>query len=313
MPDESPRRGLGIGGWISAAWLLLMVIVALLGPLLLADPAGSSRRAPNCGDGSGLPLYHVIDPLNCRDRPARDSQAQGHGAIGEVSHLSGVDTAGHDTFSQVFVGTRTTLLIGFVSIAVAALLGGSMGLLAGYFRSRVDSALTMVLDVMIAFPPLILAMLLVLNVAAGRSDRKVPAIIAALAVVATPILGRIARASTLTWAEREFVTASRALGAKPLRIIVREVLPNVMPALMSIAMLGVGIVIVTEANLALIGLGVPESSLSWGYVMAKGAENFSQYPHLVFVPSVAIVLTVCALNFLGDALRRKFDVRESAL
>ncbi len=313
MPDAPTTRSLGIGGRVAAAWLILVVAIAIFAPMLVADPANSSARAPNCGDGSGLPLYPVIDPTNCRDRTARNSQEAGKGAIGEVTHLTGVDTVGHDTFSQVMIGTRITLLIAACSIGLATLLGGSMGILAGFMRRRVDAAFTMLFDVMIAFPPLILAMLLVLNVAAGRSDRKVPAIIVALAVVATPILGRIARASTLSWADREFVMASRALGAKPLRIIAREVVPNVAPALMSIALLGVGIVIVTESSLSLLGLGVPESSLSWGYVVAKGAESFRQYPHLVFVPSVAIVLTVCSLNFLGDALRRKFDVRESAL
>ena len=311
--ESSSKRKLGLGGWICAAWLILMVAVAIFGPLLVTSEAHSSARAPHCGDGSGLPIYPVYDPVNCRDREARDSQADGKGAVGEVTHLTGVDTAGHDTFSQVFIGTRITLLISIVSIGLATLIGGAMGLAAGFFRGKVDVVCTLFFDVMIAFPPLILALLLVLNVAAGVESRKVPAIIVALTVVAIPILGRISRASTLSWADREFVMASRALGAKPFRIIMREVLPNVAPAMMSIAMLGIGIVIVTESSLSIIGLGVPDSAISWGYVVAKGAETFRQFPHLVFVPSVPIVLTVCALNFLGDALRRKFDVRESAL
>jgi len=184
---------------------------------------------------------------------------------------------------------------------------------AGYFRGRIDTVISTGFDVMIAFPPLILAMLLVINYAGNEPNRRVPGIMIALTIVATPILGRIARVSTLAWSQREFVTAAKALGAKPFRIIIREVLPNVAPAMMSIAMLAIGIAIVTESSLSLIGLGVPDDTVSWGAVVAQGGADFRNYPHLVFIPSIPIVLTVCCLNFLGDALRKKFDVRESAL
>ncbi|MEZ5322296.1 MAG: ABC transporter permease [Microthrixaceae bacterium] len=215
--------------------------------------------------------------------------------------------------SRTLLGTRTTLLISVLSIVLATLLGGILGLLSGYLRGRTDSVISTLLDVMIAYPPLVLAMLLVFNFAGNTPSRRVPGIIIALTVVATPILGRIARVSTLSWSEREFVTAAKALGARPLRIMVREVLPNVVPAMMAISLLGVGIAIVTEAGLGLIGLGVPAGDVSWGAVIAQGAADFANYPHLVFIPSVLIVVTVAALNFLGDALRRRFDVKEAGL
>lgn len=307
----TPKRKLGVGGWICTAWLALMVLVAIVGPMLTADPIVEGNRVvEGCGDGSGLPLY---DPLVCADRAAASAQRSGSGEGGDFTHLLGVDASGRDTFSQIIVGTRTTLIIAVLSIALAVLVGGALGLVAGYFRGFTDTITSGVFDVMIAFPPLILALLLVNSFAATDDSRRVPGIIFALVVVSTPILGRITRASTLTWSEREFVTAAKALGAKPHRIIVREVLPNVAPALMSIAMLGIGIVIVTEAGLALIGLGVPEDTVSWGSVVAQGGADFRRFPELVFAPSVFIVTTVCALNFLGDALRVKFDVRESAL
>mgnify|MGYP002139078315 CR=1 FL=1 len=247
-----------------------------------------------------------------RGQAVRNQRKDGN-AEGAVTHVAGVDSAGRDVFSRTLLGTRTTLIIGVVSIVLATLLGGLFGLLSGYFRGRVDTVVSTLFDVMIAFPPLILALLLVLNFAGDEDTRRVPAIIIALTVVATPILGRIARVSTLTWSQREFVMAAKALGAKPARIIFREVLPNVAPAMMSIAMLGIGIAIVTESSLALIGLGVPDDTVSWGSVVAQGGADFRNFPHLVFVPSVPIVITVCCLNFLGDALRKKFDVRESAL
>ncbi|NLA35015.1 MAG: ABC transporter permease [Actinobacteria bacterium] len=310
-PVTGSSKKLGLAGWVCASWLMLLVLVALFAGFLQASPTDEGPRAlRSCGDGSGLPIYN---PHSCRDREAARNQKSDGVAEGELTHLTGVDSAGRDVFSQVLLGTRTTLTIALVSITVATLLGGALGLLSGYFRGRVDTVVTTLLDVMIAFPPLILAMLLVFNFAGDDPDRRLPAIIIALSVVATPILGRIARVSTLSWSQREFVMAAKALGARPGRIIIREVLPNVVPALMSIALLGVGIAIVTEASLSIIGLGVGDNDVSWGSVIAQGAADFRNVPHLVFVPTVPIVLTVCALNFLGDALRRKFDVRESAL
>lgn len=319
-PDPAPeassaagatKRKLGLGGWIAASWLILMVLVGIVGPLLVASPTTEGQRSLRaCGEGSGLPIY---DPLQCRDREAVRNQRESGSADSDFRHLTGVDSAGRDVFSRVLLGTRTTLLIGTVSIAGATLFGGFLGLVAGYFRKWVDGTVSIIFDVMIAFPPLVLALMLVLNFAGRDPDRRVTAITFAILVVATPILGRISRVSTLAWSQREFVTAAKALGAKPFRIIFREVLPNVAPAMMSIAMLGVGIAIVTESSLGLIGLGVGDNDVSWGAVVSQGGADFRNYPHLVFVPSVPIVVTVCCLNFLGDALRRKFDVREAAI
>lgn len=314
-PTAPTKRKLGVGGWICVGWLAFLVLVAVFAPMFTADPVVNDRGrvVEGCGTGDGLPLY---DPLDCRDLQAKAAQQRGEGE-GKFTHLFGVDSSGRDTFSQTVLGTRVTLLIAVLSILSATIVGGLLGLVSGYFGRKLDIVITGLFDAMLAFPALILALLVVTFFSPpddpSGASRRVPGIILALAIVAVPILGRIARASTLTWAEREFVTAARALGAKPSRIIFRDVLPNVAPAMMSIAMLSVGIVIVAEASLAILGLGVPGDTMSWGRVVAAGGANFRQYPHLVFVPGVVIVITVCALNFLGDALRQKFDVRESAL
>jgi peptide/nickel transport system permease protein len=316
---KAAKKKLGLGGWVCAAWLGLLLVVSLISPLLAADATGEV----GCGDGSGLPIYH---PTKCSDLEAKKIQSaerEPNEKLREIklsrvkgtpySHVFGVDAGGRDVLSRVLFGTRTTMFIAVASIALATLLGGAIGLVAGYFRSTADNIATMAFDVMSAFPPLILAMLLVITLAAENPDKRIFGIILALAIVATPILGRITRASTLSWSNREFVIAAWALGAKPMRIIRKDVVSNVAPALMSIAMLGIGLVVTTESALALIGLGVPDSTGSWGSVVASGSADFRNYYHLVFVTSVPIVLTVSALNFLGDALRRKFDVRESAL
>lgn len=309
--DNASSSKLGLGGWIATGWLIFLVLVAVVSPLLVAPPIESGSRALRaCGDGTGLPIY---EPLTCRDLEAKRSQRDGNGAVGKVDHIAGVDGSGRDVFSMTLLGTRTTLVIAVTSIVLAVIIGGALGLVSGYFRGKSDAVISTGFDVMISFPPLILALLLVLNFAGENDARRVPGIIIALIVVATPILGRISRVSTLAWSQREFVMAAKALGAKPVRIILREVLPNVAPAMMSIAMLGIGIAIVTESSLSVIGLGVPEDTVSWGSVVAAGGAEIRDYGHMVYVAGIPIVITVCCLNFLGDALRRKFDVRESAL
>ena len=144
------------------------------------------------------------------------------------------------------------------------------------------------------------------------NGRKLTVLIAALAIVTVPILGRITRAAALAWSEREFVKAAEDLGASHGRIMVREVLPNVAPAIMSIALLGVAVAIVAEGSLALLGVGVTEVP-SWGNMIALGRSDLARAPHIVAIPSIAIFCTLLALNYLGDVVRARFDVREAAL
>mgnify|MGYP001180856595 CR=1 FL=1 len=135
----------------------------------------------------------------------------------------------------------------------------------------------------------------------------------ALGVVAVPQLGRIARTNARAWSGREFVLAARAQGAPDRRIIVREILPNVLPAMFSVALLGVAVAIVAEGGLSLLGAGVETGTITWGTMIAAGRTELATTPWVVLAPATAIFLTVLALNFLGDAVRARFDVRESAL
>ena len=161
---------------------------------------------------------------------------------------------------------------------------------------------------MLSVPALILA--LTFTVFFGPNVRNM---ILALGIVAVPQLGRITRANTLTWSEREFVLAARAQGARNGRIIVREILPNVLPAIFSIALLGVAVAIVAEGGLSLLGAGVKTGTITWGTMIAAGRADLAVTPWVVLAPATAIFLTVLALNFLGDAIRARFDVREAAL
>ena len=208
------------------------------------------------------------------------------------------------------------MLIGFV-------IGGVLGLVAGYFRGRIDTVIvgdcsTSSSPSRARPRPLARHRPPATAVTAGRAtaglDPEV-ALILALGIVSIPVLGRITRASTLAWSEREFVLAARAQGAKNGRIICREILPNVLPAMLSIALLGVAVVIVAEG-----GARHPRrrrasaDTPTWGNMIAsRRAELISGAPHIVFEPALVIFLTVLALNFLGDVVRGRFDVRESAL
>jgi peptide/nickel transport system permease protein len=280
------RRGrLGFGGVVAITWLVLVVAAALLAPVL---------------------------PLDDPNTTIASIAKQGPGTDG---HLLGGDGLGRDLLSRVIWGARATLLLSVCAVLLGLILGGALGLVAGYFRGRADSALTGLFDVLLSFPQLILALTLVTVFAGGgvSSTRRMVVLILALGVVSIPVLGRITRASTLSWCQREFVTASRAIGARNRSIMIGEVLPNVLPAMFSIALLGIAVVIVAEGGLSVLGIGVQLPTPSWGNMIAEGRSDLRDAPYIVMVPTVAIFLTVLALNYLGDVVRARFDVRESAL
>lgn len=284
--EASPGHRLGFLGWFSLVWLGGVALAALAAPWLpLPDP-----------DRSVLEIVRV-------------------GPI-QPGHPLGGDGNGRDVLARVVFGARASLGISVSAVGLGFVVGGTLGLAAGYFRGAVDGVLTTLFNVLLSIPALVLALALVAVFASAQQDasngRKMVVLILALGIVTVPLIGRIARASTMSWSEREFVKAAEVLGAGHLRIMVREVLPNVLPAMVSIALLGVAVAIVAEGSLALLGVGVTEVP-SWGNMIAFGRSDLARAPHIVAVPSIAIFLTVLALNYLGDVVRARFDVRESAL
>jgi peptide/nickel transport system permease protein len=282
---EHARR-LGLGGKLAITWLVLVVAAAVLAPVL---------------------------PLDDPNENYAEIASQGPGTAG---HILGGDGLGRDMLSRVVWGSRASLLLGVGAIAVGLAAGGLLGLSAGYLRGRLETVFTGLFDVLLSYPQLILALTLVTVFASGEgitSTRRMVVLILALGVVSIPVLGRITRANTLAWSEREFVLAARAMGARNRSIMFREVLPNVLPAMFSIALLGIAVVIVAEGALSVLGVGVQLPTPSWGNIIAEGRADLRDAPHIVLVPAAAIFLTVLALNFLGDVVRARFDVRESAL
>lgn len=287
--EAAPTQKLGVMGWLSALWLGGIVLAALLAPFLPLD-----------------------DPNESVTEIARQPPFQ------SGDHILGGDGTGRDMLAQVIFGARWSLLISTASVGLALVVGGFLGLLAGYFRGRVDALLSMLFNVVLAIPALVLILALVAvlaNADEGVSNaRRVTVLILAITLVSVPLLGRITRASALSWSEREFVRASAVLGARHRRIIVREVLPNALPAMMSITLLAVGVAIVFEGTLAILGASLsPDDVPTWGNIISIGQRDLRETPHIVMVPSVAIFLTVLSLNYLGDVIRARFDVRESLL
>jgi peptide/nickel transport system permease protein len=284
--EASPTKRLGLLGWFSILWLGGITLLAVVAPWLpLPDP-----------DKSYLEIVRV-------------------GPV-QPGHVLGGDGSGRDMLSRVVFGARSSLGISVSAVLIGFAIGGLLGLLAGYFRGTVDAVLTTVFNVLLSIPALVLALALVAIFASAQEDvsngRKSAVLVAALAIVTVPLIGRIARASTMAWSEREFVKAAEVLGAGHVRILWREVLPNVLPAMVSIALLGIAVAIVAEGSLALLGVGITEVP-SWGNMIAFGRSDLARAPHIVAVPSIAIFLTVLALNYLGDVVRARFDVREAAL
>jgi ABC-type dipeptide/oligopeptide/nickel transport system permease subunit len=218
-------------------------------------------------------------------------------------HLVGTDQVGRDLLSRMIYGARPSLAIAGTSVLVSALLGTIIGLLTGYFGGAVDLVLQRGMDAIQVFPGLIAAMLVI--AALGRGDAK---IVIPLIIIFTPGTARVVRASTLAVRRSDYVAAVEATGAPVWRILFVHILPNILAPILVISSSVLGYAILVEASLSFLGLGVQAPSPSWGGILAQeGRAQMAQHPYLVVVPSVAISLTVLAVNILGDTIRDALD------
>jgi peptide/nickel transport system permease protein len=219
-------------------------------------------------------------------------------------HWLGTNQVGVDIFSQLVYGGQVAFEIGAAVTAIGIAIGGTIGVIAGYFGGWVDAVLSRVLDVLIAFPALVLA--LVIAEGLGPSEFHV---ILALSVFGIPAVGRIARGATLTVRGLPFMVAARLAGTRWWRSIARHILPNIMPAIVTFSLLGFGVVIILEGALDFLGEGIPAPEASWGSMIATGQQVLSVQPEYVLIPSIALLITVVALNMLGDALRERWGTQ----
>jgi peptide/nickel transport system permease protein len=277
---EAPvRQGRRLGPlfWMAIGWMILVFAVAIFADVL------------------PLPSPTDMDMLEKR-------------APFSMAHWLGTDGLGRDELSRLIYGARISLAVGICAPIIGLTFGGALGMLAGYFRGRFESLVVGSMDVLLAFPPLILA--LAVTAYLGQS---IPNLTFILGLLSVPAFMRVARAATLTLARREFVIAAQALGATHTRILLRELLPNVMLPLFAFFLLGVAVIIVVEGALSFLGLGVPPPISSWGSMIGEGRQSLEMAPRLAFIPAIAMFLTVLSFNLVGDTLRALTDPRQGAL
>lgn len=278
VPEVVPRKVLGVAFWVAIGWLFIVSLIALLAPVLPIDDPGEI--------GAGGP----------REGPS-------------WANWFGTDALGRDVFSRTAWGARISLVVGLLAITLGIVVGGSLGMIAGFFRGWIDHVISFVFFTLLSFPALVLALLIT-----ATFDRSLRTVSLTLGVLAIAPVGRLARASTLVFAEREFVQAARVLGAKSRRIIVKELLPNVLIPMGALSLLGMGIAIVAEGGLAFLGLSVEGDAISWGKSIVDGSQSrdLQNNPNVAMFPIGVMFLTVLSLNFAGDRVREYFDVKESA-
>ena len=222
-----------------------------------------------------------------------------------LKYPAGTDTLGRDNFTRIIYGGRVSLQVGILAVVVATSLGVTIGLAAGYFGKWTDSVLMRIVDAILAFPPLLLAILMVAVL--GPSLRNA---MLAIAVGFIPSFARITRANTLSIREKEYVESARALGAGPWRIMFKTILPNTMSPIIVQASLGMSYAILIEASLSFLGLGIQPPTPSWGYMLSAGREFITLAWWLTTLPGFAIFLIVLAWNFVGDGIREALDPRQ---
>jgi peptide/nickel transport system permease protein len=261
------------GSWVGGVIVLVLVLSALFAPLL-AD------RGPNQQD------------LRSRLQPP------------SVVHPFGTDEFGRSVYSRVLHGTRVSLLTGLVPVLVAMTVGSTVGLVAGYLRGRLDAVLMRTMDVLLAFPSLLLALAVVGTLGPGIANAVI-----AIAIVDVPQYARLVRSVVLGAREEEYVQAARALGAGDARLMWRHVAPNAIGPIVVQATLGIGFAILAIAGLSFLGLGVQPPVSDWGEMLARGRRFLPDSGWLMIFPGLAVSLTVLGFNLLGDGLRDALDPR----
>jgi ABC-type dipeptide/oligopeptide/nickel transport system permease subunit len=259
--------------WASGGFLLLLLAVALLAPVI----------AP-------------FDPLE-QDLIAA-TMAPGQ----EPGRLLGTDSLGRDVLSRMIHATRIALTVAVVAAVLACILGTTLGLLAGYFGGWTDAVISRLIDIWMAFPPVLLSILLVAVLGSGLHS-----VIVAIVVIDWTRFARVVRAETLQQARLEYAEAASALGMGRMAILLREILPNVLPVVLVLLSLEMGIAVIVEAILSFVGLSVSTDMPTWGGMIAEGRQIIHQAWWVLVFPLIALFLTVLAFNQLGDGLRQWLD------
>lgn len=265
--------------YLSVAWVGLIVFCAIFAGLLpLPDPT-------------------KIDVANSKSPP------------GANGFILGSDGLGRDILSRLVHGARVSVTISVAAVLTGTIIGGVLGLAAGYLRGKFEGFIMFLVNVLLAFPGLILLLTLVAFV-----GQNLTAVTAAVAFLSIPTYTRVSRATTLAVSQREYVLAAKAMGAKNNRILFREIAPNVMLPVAAFGLIALGTVIVLEGSLAFLGLSVQPPTPTWGMMINEGRRELTNgHYHLTVTPALVLFFTVFALNYVGDSMRNRFDVREAQI
>lgn len=278
---RSAKRTLGTVFWIAVGFLSVLVLAAIFADLLpIKDPSETFRG---------------------RSR---------EGPTGEF--FFGNDNIGQDIFSRTIYGARVSVFVAGAATIIGIFFGSLIGLVAGYFRGRIDAILTSTVDLLLAFPALVLALALIIFFDNSGDNRRFWLTVT-LGLLSIAPIARIVRSSVIAYSDREFVQAARVLGARDGRIMFREVLPNVVPVIISYSLVFMAVLVVVESAIGFLGLSVPPPTPTWGDMISKGRNELEGAAHIVLFPAGVLFLTVLSLNYVGDKLREFFDVRESII
>jgi peptide/nickel transport system permease protein len=225
-------------------------------------------------------------------------------AAPSLEHPFGTDDFGRDILSRVMVGARVSLMVGLIAVGISAVVGSSLGLVSGYSGRVTDEVIMRAMDVLFAFPAILLAITIMAILGRGIGNAMI-----AIGIVYIPIFARIARGSVLSVRENEFVEAARAIGTSDLRIMLRHIFPNILSPLIVEITLSLSFAILAEAALSFFGLGTQPPDPSWGRMLSEGRAYFQQSIWLAIFPGLAIMMTVLGFNLLGDGLRDALDPR----
>jgi peptide/nickel transport system permease protein len=222
----------------------------------------------------------------------------------EPQHLMGLDLNARDLYSRVIYGTRTSLFVGFVTVSLAVIFGTLLGVTSGYVGGKVDNVIMRLMDVVMAFPSLLLAISIITILGPGLLNALL-----GITITFIPQYARLSRASVLSIKEQEYILAEQALGANPLRIVFGHILPNSITPIVVQSTLGIGTAILDAAALSFLGLGAQPPTPEWGQILSESRNYVFTSPHLVFFPGIAIMITVLGFNLLGDGMRDALDPR----
>ena len=250
--------------------------------------------------GLAAPLLAPFDPQEQRLESRLEAPAWLGGRV--QANLLGTDNLGRDILSRIVYGSRISLLVGATTVVLAGLVGCFLGAVAGYFGRRVDEVVGKITEIFLAFPFLLLAIALMAFLGQGVIN-----IIIALMVSRWVQYCRVVRGEVLSLKERDFVTAAKALGARDYYVLLRHVMPNTLASVTVVATFGMAIVIISEASLSFLGLGVPAHIPTWGSMLSEGRSYMNRAPWLTIFPGIAIFVTVFGINLLGDGLRDVLD------